>query len=416
MLRNVRDLELKGKRVFVRVDFNVPLKPGPNGSLTVADSRRIEGALPTIKFISDAGGRVILASHLGRPDGRPNPKYGMEPVADCLSGLLNKDVILTDDCIGDGVRGVVQQMRDGQILLLENLRFNPGEEENAVDFVNELKRITDIYISDAFGTLHRAHASTAGLPALCENRAMGFLVEKEMQFLMPLREAPKRPFALVMGGSKVSDKMGILEFFLNKADLVLVGGAMAYAFLSAQGKKIGRSLCDDKQVQLATRLLKSAAVRNVKLMLPVDHVVAKDPKNSNPHQTTPGVEIGDDWLGVDIGPKTIAAYREALKGMQTIFWNGPMGVFEVDEFSAGTRELAKAIGATKALKLCGGGDVAAAIEKTGQEAAFDFISTGGGATLEFLEGKTLPGLKALNTERIPEVFRQEDMGEEEEDP
>ncbi len=414
MMRHVRDLDLKGKRVFVRVDFNVPLKPGPNGTFEVVDPRRIEGALPTIKFIADAGGRVILASHLGRPDGKPSPKFSLEPVGHALSGLLKKDVILTDDCIGDGVRGVVRQMRDGQIVLLENLRFHDGEEDNEVNFVNELKSVTDVYVNDAFGTLHRAHASTAGLAEVVENKAMGFLVEKELEFLTPLREAPKRPFALVMGGSKVSDKMGILEFFLNKADTILIGGAMAYAFLSAQGTKIGRSLCDDAQVKLATRLLKGASVRKVKLMLPVDHVVAKAPRDPNPHKITKDEEIDEEWLGVDIGPKTIAAYRHALQGMETIFWNGPMGVFEVNEFAGGTRELAKAIGETNALKLAGGGDVAAAIEKSGQEAAFNFISTGGGATLEYLEGKNLPGLVALDTDRIPTVFRQEDMAEDEE--
>lgn len=396
-MKSVRDLELKGKRVLVRVDFNVPLKADAQGQLTVVDDRRIQGALPTIEFISNAGGIVILASHLGRPDGKPVKKYSMEPVADALRHLLKKDIILTDDCVGDGVRGVIRTMREGDVMLLENLRFNPGEESNSVDFVNQLKSLCDVYVSDAFGTLHRAHGSTAGLPEQMEHKAMGFLVEKELEFLTPLREAPKRPFVLIVGGSKVSDKMGILEFFLNKVDRILVGGAMAYAFLSAQGKKIGRSLCDDKQVQLATRLLKSAAVRNVKVLLPVDHIVAKDPKNPDPHMATPGVDIDEAWLGVDIGPKSIKAYREALDGAETIFWNGPMGVFEVDAFSVGTRELAKAVGQSSAMKLAGGGDVAAAIEKSGQEASFDFISTGGGATLEFLEGKTLPGLKALET-------------------
>lgn len=394
-MKSVRELELKGKRVLVRVDFNVPLKTAADGELTVVDDRRIQGAIPTIEFISNAGGIVILASHLGRPDGKAVKKYSMEPVADALRHLLNKDIILTDDCVGDGVRGVIRTMRDGDVMLLENLRFHSGEENNSVDFVNQLKSLCDVYVSDAFGTLHRAHASTAGLPELMEHKAMGFLVEKELEFLTPLRDNPKRPFALIVGGAKVSDKMGILEFFIKKVDCILVGGAMAYAFLSAQGKGIGKSLCDHSQVQLATRLLKSAAVRNVKILLPVDHIVAKSPKDPNPHQTTSGVDIGDDWLGVDIGPHTIAAYRTALVGMETIFWNGPMGVFEVEEFSTGTREIAKAVGASSAMKLAGGGDVAAAIEKSGQEASFDFISTGGGATLEFLEGKTLPGLKAL---------------------
>ncbi len=396
IFRSVRDLELRGKRVFIRVDFNVPLKTNAAGGFMVADSRRIQGALPTIEHVISAGGKVILASHLGRPKGNQDTKYSLEPVADFLSEALKKDVILTDDCIGDGVRGVVRQMKDGQVLMLENLRFHEGEEKNSVDFINELRSFSDIYISDAFGAMHRAHGSTAGLPELMSEKAIGFLVEKELAFLTPLKDAPMRPFVLIMGGSKVSDKMGILDFFFNKVDRIIIGGAMAYAFLSAQGKKIGKSLCDEKQVQLAARILKSAAARKVEILLPVDHVVALDPKNPDPHETTPGPEIDDNWLGVDIGPKTVEKIRLALDGAATVFWNGPMGVFEVDAFSSGTREVAKAIGACPGLKIAGGGDVASAIEKSGQEASFDFISTGGGATLEFLEGKTLPGLKALD--------------------
>lgn len=394
----VQDLELKGKRVFVRVDFNVPLKES-GGEYIVADDTRIRGALQTIQYVVEKEGKCILASHLGRPDGQVKKKYSLEPVGKRLSELLNRDVILSEDCVGDGPRALSQQMRPGEILLLENLRFHAGEEENSPEFVHQLHQICDIYVSDAFGTLHRAHASTAGLPKAVTEKAAGFLVQKELEYLEPLREAPERPLVLIMGGSKVSDKIGVLEFFLPKVDHILIGGAMAYAFLKAQGKKVGSSLCDDKQVTIATKLLKGAEVRNVKLQLPVDHVIAKridDPASS---KVCEGVDIPDGFMGVDIGPKTIAAYGECFNNAKTVFWNGPMGVFEVPAFSKGTFALAEKIAASSARKLVGGGDSAAAVAQSGLESKFDFISTGGGATLEYLEGKEMPGLKALETGR-----------------
>lgn len=392
-IQSLRDLDLKGKRVFVRVDFNVPLKAAGDG-WEVAETARIEGALPTIKYIIEQGGRLLLASHLGRPDGKPNKKYSLEPVAQKLSEFLEKDVILTEDCIGDGPKALSQQLRNGDVLLLENLRFHEGEEENSPEFANRLLELADVYVSDAFGTLHRAHASTAGLPKLMPQRAAGFLVQRELRYLQPLREAPARPFALIMGGSKVSDKIGVLDQFLPKVDTVLVGGAMAYAFLKAQGHEVGKSLCDDKQVQLATRLLKSAVARGIRVRLPVDHVVVESFQDRRP-ETTSGPDIPQDRMGVDIGPKTIEEYGAALAKAETIFWNGPMGVFETPEFAVGTFELAKKIAAMPAKKLAGGGDSAAAIAQAGLADQFDFISTGGGATLEYLEGKELPGLKAL---------------------
>ncbi len=393
-LRTITEIPLKAKRVFVRVDFNVPLKQ-EGEAWVVTDTTRLVGALPTIRYIIEQGGRCILASHLGRPKGKSIKKYSLEPVAAKLSELLGKDVILTDDCIGDGPRGLSHQLRNGDVMLLENLRFRPEEEENSVEFANQLLELCDIYISDAFGALHRAHTSTFMAPKLAAVKGVGFLVQKELEALLPLRENPHRPFVLIMGGSKISDKIGVLEHFLPKVDRVIIGGAMAYAFLKARGTEIGNSLCDDRQVQLASKLIKGALVRNVELLIPVDHLVASKIDDTKSASVTPGAAIPDGKMGVDIGPNTLALYEKGLEGAETIFWNGPMGVFEVPAFAQGTFELAKKIAATTAKKLAGGGDSVAAIVQAGVESSFDFISTGGGATLEFLEGKELPGLKAL---------------------
>lgn len=393
-LPRIQDLDVANQRVFVRLDLNVPLKK-EGKKLVVGDLTRIYGALPTIQHIIAHGGKCILASHLGRPDGKKEAKYSLEPVGQKLSELLDKEVLLTDDCIGDGPKGLSQRMRAGDVILLENLRFHPGEESNSPDFTAKLIELCDLYVNDAFGTLHRAHASTAGIPKLMpERRAAGFLVQKELEFLEPLRENPNRPFVLVMGGAKVSDKIALIENFLPKVDAVLVGGAMAYAFLKAGGKSIGKSLCDDKQVQLASRLLKSADARKVRLVLPVDHVVAKSIEDTTT-QVTDGPDIKDPWMGFDVGPKTVELYGKALKSAETIFWNGPMGVYERKQFAKGTLELAKIIAESSGRKIAGGGDVVAALSASGLESKFDFVSTGGGATLEYLEGKELPGLKAL---------------------
>jgi phosphoglycerate kinase len=390
----VQDLELKNKRVFVRVDFNVPLKQ-KGDTWEVTDSSRIEGALQTIRHVSEVGGKVILASHLGRPKGKHEKKYSLEPVGARLSELLGKDVILTEDCIGDAPRGLSHQMKNGDVLLLENLRFHAGEEENSPDFVAKLMELCDVYVNDGFGTLHRAHASTYGIPKLMPLKAMGLLVQKELEYLEPLRENPTRPFALLMGGAKVSDKIGVLEQFLPKTDKVFIGGAMAYAFLSARGKKIGKSLCDHKQVQLASKIMRGAEVRGVKIFLPIDHVTSLAFDDTKNVQVTTGEDIPENRMGLDIGPKTVEHYRAQLEGIETLFWNGPMGVFEVPAFAQGTFGLAKAVAETRAKKLAGGGDVSAALAKAGVDSQFDFISTGGGATLEYLEGKELPGLKVL---------------------
>ncbi len=401
MYRKVQDMELKGKRVFIRVDFNVPLK-AQGDEMVVTDLTRIQGALETIKYVIDAGGKVILASHLGRPKGKPEKKYSLLPVAQKLSEILAKDVILTEDCIGYAPKGLSQQMRNGDVILLENLRFYEGEEANAQEFAVRLAELCDVYISDAFGTLHRAHASTSALPKLIQNKGIGFLVQKELAFLEPLKKNPERPFGIIMGGSKVSDKIGVLEHFLDKVDKIFIGGAMAYAFLKAQGKEIGTSMCDDKQKELAAKILKSASVRNIKVYLPVDHVTSLSFNDSKNVLVTESVDIPKDRMGLDIGPKSAALYTKEMEGLKTIFWNGPMGVFENPAFSEGTFAIARALANnTNAKKLAGGGDSVAAIVQAGVEDKFDFISTGGGATLEYLEGQRMPGLEVLDVkERV----------------
>ncbi len=413
--KKLTDLEIKGRKVFVRVDFNVPIKgaKSPSGETIyeVVDDTRIKGALATIKYVIDNGGKCILASHLGRPEGKPHPKYSLEPVGKVLSHLLNKEVWLSEDCVGDGPKALVQQMRPGDILLLENLRFHPGEEENSPEFAHRLLELCDVFVGDAFGTLHRAHASTSALPKMAPEKGVGFLVEKELKFLQPLKDSPKKPFALVMGGSKVSDKIGMIEHLLSKIDSVFIGGAMSYAFLKAMEIEVGKSLCEDKQVRVAERLLKAAEVRNIKIHLPVDHAVVTDIKDPSTLSVTPGVEIPLQKMGIDIGPRTLVSYETELQNAATIFWNGPMGVFEVPEYAKGTFGLARAIAKTKALKLVGGGDSASAVQLSGCEDQFDFISTGGGATLEYLEGKELPGLKALENQiRKTEVFPEDEGG------
>ncbi|MEZ4751311.1 MAG: phosphoglycerate kinase [Bdellovibrionota bacterium] len=389
----IQDLDLKGKRVLLRVDFNVPLKESDKG-IVVADDTRITAALPTIQFVLEQGGKCLLASHLGRPKGQRNPKYSLEPVGTHLSTLLGKDVILTEDCVGDGPRGLSHNMRPGDVLLLENLRFETGEESNSPVFSQKLAELCDVYINDAFGTMHRAHASTEGITHFVEKKGIGLLVQQELKYLEPLREAPKRPFVLAMGGAKISDKMGVIEHFLPKVDTLLIGGAMAYAFLRARGYEVGKSLCPEEQIPLAQKLMKAADARNVHILLPIDHVVAAS-FDSEKGELTDGENIPGDKMGLDIGPKTVSLYERPISQAETIFWNGPMGVFEKPAFSEGTFGIARAIGASRAQKLAGGGDCAAAVAASGEEANFDFISTGGGATLEFLEGKNLPGLKAL---------------------
>ena len=387
-IRTLEQIDVGGKRVLVRVDFNTPLRDGE-----IADSTRIVAAIPTIRHLLAANARVILMSHLGRPKGQVRPKFSLEPVAARLAELPDGEVIFTDDCIGFGVRKVVGDMRDGDLVLLENLRFHEGEAANDATFAERLAVHAEIYVNDAFGTLHRAHASTAGVPAIVEQRAMGKLVEREVQALGGLLHKPERPFVAILGGAKVSDKIAVFENLIPRVDAFLVGGAMAYTFLAAMEEPVGDSRVEREKVWQARKIMDRAADRGVELYLPVDHVVSEAIDGS-----APGVavdKIPDGTMGVDIGPATVGRYADALAGAKTIFWNGPMGVFEVPPFDAGTRGVAEAVAASSAFSAVGGGDSAAALAQLGLADEVSHVSTGGGASLAYLGGTQLPGLVAL---------------------
>ena len=388
--KTVRDIDVKGKKVIVRVDFNVPLDE--NGNIT--DDKRIVGALPTIKYLVDNGAKTILVSHLGRPKNGFEDKFSMRPTVDRLSKLLGIDVKLAKDVIGEDAVKKASELKDGEVLMLENVRFHKEETKNDAEFAKSLSKLAEIYVNDAFGTAHRAHASTAGLanylPAVC-----GFLIEKEIEFMGKALENPKRPFVAILGGSKVSDKIGVIENLLNKVDSLIIGGGMAYTFLKAKGYEIGGSICEDDKVDLAKELMERAKKENVKLLLPVETVVAKEFKNDTEYKTVGSNEIGKEWSGMDIGAKTIDIFSEEIKKAKTIVWNGPMGVFEFPNFAVGTKEIAKAVAESGAISIVGGGDSAAAVEQLGYADKITHISTGGGASLEFLEGKVLPGIDVL---------------------
>ncbi|HZR08990.1 MAG TPA: phosphoglycerate kinase [Myxococcales bacterium] len=393
MIRSIEQLPIAGKRLFIRVDFNVPLdkKTGK-----VKDDARIRAALPTIRYAVEKKARVILASHLGRPDGKPVPEMSLEPAGVRLSQLLGQDVILADDCVGDGVKKLVAELREGQVLLLENLRFHPEEEANDDSFSRELASLCDVYVDDAFGTVHRAHASTVGMAKLVPQRGAGFLVAAELKVLNGLLKGEGKPYLAILGGAKVSDKIKVIDQLLGKVDALLIGGAMAYTFLSARGVPVGASRVEKDKIDVARRILDKAAQSRVEVMLPPDHVVAKEPKGGIPTEVV--AQIPEGMLGLDIGPKTRELYRQRVIGARTIFWNGPMGMFEIPEFAAGTRAVAEAMAeATRrgALTVVGGGDSAAAIAAMGMADKVTHVSTGGGASLEFLEGRELPGVKVL---------------------
>ncbi|MDY0268056.1 phosphoglycerate kinase [Trichloromonas sp.] len=387
----VQDLDLKGKRVFCRVDFNVPLDDQRN----ITDDTRIVAALPTIRHIVDQGGRLILASHLGRPKAQVNPKYSLAPVAPYLAKLLGREVRMAPDCIGPEVEKMVAALADGDILLLENVRFHAGEEKNDPAFAKQLAELGEIYVNDAFGTAHRAHASTEGVAHLLKPAAAGFLMEKELRYLGQALAAPKRPFVAVLGGAKVSDKITVIENLLVKVDALLIGGGMAYTFLKAQGIAVGKSLVEEDRLELARELLAKAEARKVRLLLPVDHVMAAEFKADAEPVVSAGVAISENLMALDIGPKSIAVYTEELKQAATVVWNGPMGVFEFPAFAAGTMAVAQALAKSDGLSIIGGGDSVAAVNQSGLEAQMTHISTGGGASLEFLEGRELPGVTAL---------------------
>jgi phosphoglycerate kinase len=395
MIRYIDELQLTGKRVFIRVDFNVPLE-----GKRVTDDTRIREALPTIRRALELGGKVILASHLGRPKAGPDPKFSLEPAASRLAELLGPkhEVILADDCVGDGVKKQVKELRDGQILVLENLRFHKEEEANEEAFARELAALADVYVNDAFGTAHRAHASTAGMVPFVKERAAGFLMKKEIEYLGRVLKNPEKPFVAILGGAKVSDKIKVIESLLPKVDALLIGGAMAYTFLKAQGIEVGKSRVEEDKLSLATKLLEAAQRLKTSIVLPVDHVVGTEPSDQSDKRETPDRAIPADAMGLDIGPKTRAQYTQHIRGARTVVWNGPMGLFEVDQFAEGTRVVAEAMANNKdAVTVIGGGDSAAAVQQMGYAEKMSHVSTGGGASLEFLEGITLPGIKALES-------------------
>lgn len=389
----LEDMAVASQRVLIRVDFNVPIE---NGKIT--DDTRIRAALPSINYALEDGARVILMSHLGRPNGKPNPKYSLEPVAARLAELLDVgEVTLSDSCVGDGARRVVLDLRDGQVALLENLRFHPGETSNEDKFARDLAALADVYINDAFGTAHRAHASTVGVPRHIRRKGAGMLLIKELKALSSLHGEVARPYVAVLGGAKVSDKISIIENLMNRVDVLIIGGAMSNTFAAATGGSLGNSLVESKNLPLARDLLTRAESRGVKMLIPEDAVVADNPDASE-CEVVPIRQVPSGKMALDIGPRSRTQFREILGKAGTIFWNGPMGMFEKDLFSAGTIAIAKAISGAAGFSVVGGGDSVAAVRRAGLEKGFDHVSTGGGASLEFLEGKTLPGILAIGTE------------------
>jgi len=390
----INDLDLRGKRVFIRVDFNVPLKEG-----VVTDDTRIRETLPTLRLAIDKGGRLVLASHLGRPKGGPDPKYSLRPAAKKLEELLGKPIAFALDCVGPGAEGQSKALRDGEVLVLENVRFHPEEEKNEEAFSKQLAALCDgVFVCDAFGSAHRAHASVVGITRFVQQAAAGLLMEKELAYLGKAMSNPARPFVAILGGAKVSDKIEVVENLIKIADCMLIGGGMAYTFLKADGQPIGKSLVEDDKLDLARRLRDEARQKKFPLLLPVDHVIGVEFKADTGTQTVPVSATPDGWMGLDIGPKTIEAYRQKIVGAKTIVWNGPMGVFEMPAFAKGTLEVAKAVAAATsggATSIVGGGDSVAAVHQSGVADKISHISTGGGASLEFLGGRKLPGVEAL---------------------
>jgi len=388
--KTVEDIDVSGKRVLVRCDFNVPVKEGK-----ITNDNRIVQALPTIKYLAKKGAKVILCSHLGRPKGEPDPAFSLAPVAVRLGELLGTDVACASDVVGPDAKEKAAALKDGQVMLIENVRFHKEETKNEPGFAKELASLADIFVNDAFGTAHRAHASTTGvadyIPAVC-----GYLIQKEIKFMGDALNNPKRPFVAILGGAKVSDKIGVINNLLEKVDTLIIGGGMAYTFFKAQGHTIGNSLCEDDKVELAAELLKKAESKGINFLLPVDNMAGdKFDENCNTVLTDDG-NIPDGWMGLDIGPKSEVLFANAIKDAGTVIWNGPMGVFEMDKFSKGTYAIAKAVAESNSVSIIGGGDSTAAVYKSGYSDKMSHISTGGGASLEFLEGLVLPGIACLN--------------------
>lgn len=392
MKKTVKDLEVKGKKVLVRVDFNVPFSKEDNTKIT--DDARIVAALPTIKHLIENNAKVILMSHLGRPKGEPKPEFSLEPVAKRLSELLGKEVkfLDSDTVVCDNVKSQVEELKEGDVALLQNTRYRKEETKNGDEFAKELASLADLFVNDAFGTSHRAHASNVGVSALLPS-ALGFLVEKEVEIMGKAITDPERPFVAILGGAKVSDKIGVIENLLTKVDKILIGGGMAYTFLKTQGKEIGKSLLEEDKLDLAKDLIKKAKENNVELLLPIDFIVTDH--FGEDAEATVAEEIDPELESLDIGPKTIQLFIEALEGAKTVVWNGPMGVFEFKQFAEGTYAIAKALAESNATTIIGGGDSALAIELSGYKDKVTHVSTGGGASLELLEGKVLPGIDAV---------------------
>ncbi|MBS6860765.1 MAG: phosphoglycerate kinase [Clostridiales bacterium] len=389
--KTVEDIDVAGKRVLVRCDFNVPFDAEGN----IADPKRIDEALKTIKYLVSHNARVILCSHLGRPKGEFNMKYSLAPVAKYLSQALGQEVKMASDVVGESAKSIAASLKDGEVELIENVRFHKEEEKNDPAFAKELASLAEIYVNDAFGTAHRAHASTAGvadyLPAVC-----GYLIQKEITIMGGALTEPKRPFVAILGGAKVSDKIGVINNLLEKVDTLIIGGGMAYTFMNALGYSIGTSICEADKVELAKDMMAKAKEKGVKFLIPVDNVVGMEYKPDTEHKVVDSDKIPDGWMGLDIGPKTAELFSDAVKGAGTVVWNGPMGVSEWENFAAGTIAVAKAVAESGAISIIGGGDSAAAVEKLGFAEKMTHISTGGGASLEFLEGKVLPGIACLN--------------------
>ena len=388
--KTVKDINLKGKKVLVRCDFNVPMDENQN----ITDNTRIIAALPTIQYLLDNDCKLILCSHLGRPKGEFKPEFSLKPVAKELSRLLGKEVIMAEDVVGKDAKAKAETLEPRQILLLENVRFHKEETDNDLTFAKELASLAEIYVNDAFGAAHRAHSSTAGvaefLPAVS-----GFLIEKELKFLGNAITNPERPFVAILGGAKVSDKIGVIDSLLEKVDTLIIGGGMAYTFFKAQGYEVGNSICELDKLDLAKNLMKKAEEKGVKLLLPIDTKIGKEFKSDTESKTVAYTEIPAGWEGFDIGEKTIKMFSEEIKKAKTVVWNGPLGLFEFDQFAIGTNSIAKVLAEIDATTIIGGGDSAAAVKKAGLEDKMTHISTGGGASLEFLEGKKLPGIECL---------------------
>ena len=389
MKKSLKDITLNGKTVLMRADFNVPLDDDKN----ITDDSRIRAALPSVNYILDNGAKLVLMSHLGRPKGEVNPEYSLDPVAKRLSELLGKEVSKTDDCIGPSVAEVVSNMSEGEIVLLENLRFHKEEKENDPEFAKELASLGDVFVEDAFGTCHRAHASTVGVTEYLPSVA-GFLVQKEIEYFEKVTNNPDKPFCLILGGAKVADKIPVIENMLDKIDYLLIGGAMAYTFLKSRRKEVGASRLEEGMLETVKMIFEKASSENVSILLPEDHVVAQAIKNGAETKVVEE-DIPDGWIGLDIGPATIKRYKNIIKESKTIVWNGPVGLFEMPEFSTGTKELAECMAGLDAITVIGGGDTAAAVNQLSLGEKMSHMSTGGGASLEYLEGKKLPGIAAL---------------------